>query len=50
MKRDILFEQKEVAITCEETMGDTNEYYKLLKPPIKHKKVSEGRQTYVIYG
>ncbi len=31
-------------------MGNTNEYKKLLRPLIKHKKASEGKQTYVIYG
>jgi hypothetical protein len=31
-------------------MGNTNEYWKLLRPPIKHNKASERRQTYVIYG
>jgi hypothetical protein len=50
MKKDTLFEHKEVAITCEESMGDTNEYWKLLEPPTKEEKVSEGRRTYVIYG
>jgi hypothetical protein len=30
MKRD-----KEAIITCEESMGDNNEYWKLLKPPTK---------------
>jgi hypothetical protein len=50
MKKDILFEQKKVVVTCEKSMGDTNEYLKLLKPPIKHKKAIKGRQTYVIYG
>jgi hypothetical protein len=50
MKRDILFEHKEVAVICEESMGNTNEYWKLLEPPTKQKKVSEGRQMDVIYG
>jgi len=35
MKRDTLFEHMEVAVTCEESMGDANEYQKLLKPPTK---------------
>jgi hypothetical protein len=26
MKRDILFEHKEVEVTCEKSMGNTNEY------------------------
>jgi hypothetical protein len=36
-------------MTCEESMGDTNEYYKLLEPPTKWEKTSKGRWTYVIY-
>jgi hypothetical protein len=43
MKRDTLFEHKEAAITCEESMGDANEYHKLLEPLTKQKKASEGR-------
>jgi hypothetical protein len=34
MKRDTLFEHKEVVVTCEENVGDANEYQKLLEPPI----------------
>jgi hypothetical protein len=49
MKRDTLFEHKEDAITCEESIGNTNEYQKLLEPPTKQEKANEGRQTYVIY-
>jgi hypothetical protein len=49
MKKDILFKHKEVIITCEENMGDINEYQKLLEPPIKQKKVNKGRRTNVIY-
>jgi hypothetical protein len=48
MKRDTLFEHKEVAITCEESMGDTNEYQKLLEPTTEQKKVSKGRWIDVI--
>ncbi len=44
MKRDnALFEHKEATVTCEESMGDANEYRKLLKPPTKQEKVSERR-------
>jgi hypothetical protein len=43
MKKDTLFEHKEVGVTCEESMGNANEYQKLLEPPTKHEKVSEGR-------
>jgi hypothetical protein len=50
MKRDTLFEHKEFAIICEESMGNVNEYWKLLEPPIKHEKVIEGRWTDVICG
>jgi hypothetical protein len=35
MKWDTLFEHKEVAVICEESMGDANEYWKLLEPPTK---------------
>jgi hypothetical protein len=28
MKRDTLFEHKEAIVTCEESMGDVNEYQK----------------------
>jgi hypothetical protein len=49
MKRDTLFEHKEVAITCEESMGDVNEYWKLLEPLTKQEKASKGRQTDLIY-
>jgi len=45
MKKDILFEYKEVAVTCEESMGNTNEYWKLLEPqPSKKKLANEGKQ------
>ncbi len=48
--KDTLFEHKEATITaCEKSMGDTNEYQKLLKPPTKHKKATKGSWTYVIY-
>jgi hypothetical protein len=44
MKRDnALFEHKEAVVTCEENMGNANEYRKLLKPPTKQEKVNEGR-------
>ncbi len=33
MKCNSLFEHKEIAITCEERMGDPTKYQKLLKPP-----------------
>jgi hypothetical protein len=49
MKRDNLFKHKEVAVICEENMGDANEYQKLVKPPTKQEKVNKGRRTYVIY-
>jgi hypothetical protein len=41
MKKDILFEDKEVAVTFEESMGDTNEYQNLLEPPTKQEKASK---------
>jgi hypothetical protein len=47
MKKVTLFEHKKVAITtCEKNMG---EYQKLLEPPTKKKKASDGSWTYVIY-
>jgi hypothetical protein len=49
MKKDTLFEHKEDAVTYEESMGNANEYQKLLEPPTKQEKASEGRQMYVIY-
>ncbi len=49
MKKDNLFKHKEVAITCEESMGDTNEYQKLKKPPTKQEEASKGMRTNVIY-
>ncbi len=49
MKRDTLFKHKEIAITCEESMGDANEYNNLLEPSTKQKKASEGRWIDVIY-
>jgi hypothetical protein len=49
MKKDTLFKHKEVVITCEESMGDANEYQKLLEPPTKQENTSEGRITYMIY-
>jgi hypothetical protein len=35
MERETLFEHKEFAITCEESMGDVSIYWKLLEPPTK---------------
>jgi hypothetical protein len=35
MKGDTLLEHKETIVTCEENMGDANEYRKLLEPPTK---------------
>jgi len=37
MKRDTMFEHKEVTFTYEENMGDVNDYQKLFKPLIKPK-------------
>jgi hypothetical protein len=31
MKKDTLFKYKEVVVTCEEIMGDANEYRKLIE-------------------
>jgi hypothetical protein len=50
MKRETLFEHKEVAITYGENMGNTNEYRKILKPPTKYEKNIEGRKIDVICG
>jgi hypothetical protein len=49
MKRDTLFEHKETTITCEDNMGDMNEYQKLLEPPTKQEKVSKRRLIDLIY-
>jgi hypothetical protein len=38
MKRDTMFEHKEVTFTYEENMSDVNDYQKLFKPFIKPKK------------
>jgi hypothetical protein len=43
MKRDTLFEHKEAAITCEESMGNTNEYKELLEPPTRQEKANKRR-------
>jgi hypothetical protein len=50
MKRDTLFEHKKTTVTCEGSMGNTNKYQKLLKPPTKQKKSSKGRKIYAICG
>jgi hypothetical protein len=50
IKRDTLCEFKEAEITCEKSMGDTNEYWKLLEPSTKLEKAGEGRRTNVICG
>jgi hypothetical protein len=42
MKRATLFEYKETIVTCEESMGNANEYQKLLKPPSKERLLKEG--------
>jgi hypothetical protein len=45
MKKDSLFEHKEVVITCEESMGNANEYQKLLEPLAKMRRLAkEGGQ------
>ncbi len=43
MTRDTLFEHNETIVTCEESIGNTNEYQNLLEPPTKQEKVSKGR-------
>ncbi len=50
MKKDTRCKHKEVKITCEESMGDANEYWKLLEPLTKHEKTNEGRKIDVICG
>ncbi len=44
MKQDTLFEHKESVITCEETMADGEEYWKLLEPLKKLKKTLDNIQ------
>ncbi len=34
-RKNTLFKHKQVVVTCEENMGDANEYWELLKPPTK---------------
>jgi hypothetical protein len=41
---------KKTTATREKNMGDANKYQKLLEPPTKQEKVSDGRKTNVIYG
>ncbi len=40
-----ILEHKETIITYEESMGNINEYQKLLEPITKQEKVSETRRT-----
>jgi len=44
MKKDTLFGHKEAATTCEESIGDTNEYQKLLEKlqPSRRRLAKEG--------
>jgi hypothetical protein len=35
MKWYTLFEHKEIVVICDKSMGDANEYRKLLEPPTK---------------
>lgn len=44
MKRDTLFFHKKVMVTCKESMGDANEYRKLLEPPPKLKKTKDSKK------
>jgi hypothetical protein len=44
MKWNILFEHKEVAVTCEENLGDVKEYQNLLEPSEKLKKSNDMSQ------
>jgi hypothetical protein len=39
MKRNTLFLDKKVTVTCKKSMGDANEYQELLEPPPKSKKI-----------
>jgi hypothetical protein len=43
MKKDTLFKHKEFTVTCIESMGDANEYWKLLEPIKLEKNVRLGR-------
>ncbi len=48
MKNDTLFHHKEVIITCEESMGDVNDYPKLLEPRAKFEKSTKSKRANVI--
>jgi hypothetical protein len=48
MKLGILFLHKEVAVTCKESMGDVNEYRKLLEPPPKPKKIVDFKNNELV--
>jgi hypothetical protein len=50
MKRVILFLHQKVAMTCKESMGDVNEYQKLLEPPPKPKKIGDSRKGDLVCG
>jgi hypothetical protein len=50
MKRDILFLHKKIAVTCKKSMGDVNEYQKLLEPPLKPKKIKDSKKGDLICG
>jgi hypothetical protein len=50
MKHDILFLHKKVAMMCEKSMGDDNEYQKLLESPPKLKKIRDSRKSDSVCG
>jgi hypothetical protein len=47
MKWNIFFFHKEATMTCK-SMGDANEYQKLLKPPPKSKKIANSRKSELV--
>jgi hypothetical protein len=50
MKRDTLFLHKKVVVTCKKSMGDANEYRKLLEPPPKLEKIIDSRKNELVCG
>lgn len=48
MKQDTLFFHKKVVVTCKESMGDANEYQKLLEPPPKLEKNGDSMKSELV--
>lgn len=50
MEKDTLFFHKKVVVTCEESMGDANDYYKLLELPPKPEKLEDSKKGDLVCG